>query len=386
MMNSNEQSSDLFHIYKPIEPLIWTFFVNRLQTLFYILFFPNVLTEPSMIWIILLAAVCSHLNIWLLASWFRRNDLPDGYLGTVRLFGRTAVWLISFAGLAFLVVKCAVMTLGYVEIVHDILFPSLTPKLFVALLLCACLYLARLGMEQTLRFSVIAFFGTVWVTLFHVTFVFPANADYYHLLPLIPDRAPPNAWHSFMTMWAAFAGPEYLLVLSKQAVNHQRFKTSLLLGNAVTAVEYVFFFCASLLFYGSEYLRRLDLPTIQLIRYIQLPFAERLEMIIIPVYALTVIYIVTILLLYAAGALRILTGASHRPASRKWLWPAFGLLLSTTLAIQHWGWANETGMDRWIEWHARLDACTYAALPVLLFAAFLIQKRGTRHAAAQPAD
>jgi hypothetical protein len=198
---------------------------------------------------------------------------------------------------------------------------------------------------------------------------------------------PSHAWNAFITMWAAFAGPEYLLVLPKQAVNNHRLKTSLLIGNALTAIEYVFFFGIALLFYGSEYLRRLDLPIIQLIRYIHLPLVERLEMIVIPAYALSVIYIVTIVLLYATGALRILTGASHRPSGRKWLWPVFVLLLSTTLAVQNWLWANEPEMDRWIERHSWLDAFTYAALPVLLFiATLLIKKRGTRHATNHPAD
>lgn len=386
-MHSNVRSADLFHISKPIDPLSLAFLVNRLQSLYYVLYFPNVLMEPSMIWIVLLAAACSHLNIWLLAKWFRRKDLPDGYFGTVRLFGRTAVWLFSFAGLLIVLVKCSVFTLGYAEIVHQILFPSLNSKLFVVLLLVACLYLARLGMEQTLRFGIIAFFGTIWVIVFYVPFVLPAKADYYHLLPLIPNPLPSHAGHTFITMWAAFSGPEYLLVLSKRAVNDQRFKTSLMIGNVVTAFEYMFFFGIALLFYGSEYLRRLDLPIVQLIRYIQLPFAERLEMIIIPAYALSVIYVVTILLLYATGAIRILTGASHRPSGLKWLCAAFVLFLSTTLAVQHWGWANETGMDRWIEWHTCLDASTYAALPVLLLISiFLIKKRGTRHATDQPAD
>lgn len=386
-MPSNIRSTDLFNISKPLDALSWTFLVNRMQTLYYILFFPNVLMEPSMLWIILIAAACSHLNIWLLANWLRREDIPDGYFGTVRLFGRAAVRLVSLAGLTIILVKCAVVTLGYVNVVHYILFPSLNPKLFVVLLVLACMYLARLGMEQTLRFSVVAFLGPIWVTLFHIQFVFPANADYYHLLPLFPDRVPLNVWNSFITMWAAFAGPEYLLVLSKQAVNHQRLKTSLLIGNALATFDYVFFFCISVLFYGSEYLRRLEFPVIQQIRYIQLPFAERLEMIMISTYAFSVIFVVAILLLYAAGALRILTGASHRPAGRKWLWLAFGLILSTILAVQQWGWANETVIDRWIKWLTRLDASTYAALPVLLLvAAFLIKKRGSRHAANYPED
>jgi hypothetical protein len=387
MMHSKVRSTDLFHISKPIDSMSWAFLVNRLQTLYYIISFPNALTEPSMIWIILLAAACSHLNIWLLGNWFRRKDVPDGYLGTLRMFGTVSIRLFAFAGLLIVLVKCIVLTLGYVEIVHQILFPSVNPKLFVVLLMLACLYLARQGMEQTIRFSVIAYIGSVWLLLFSVPFFFPPQADYYHLLPLIPDRVPSHAWHAFVTIWAAFAGPEYLLVLSKRATNDQRFKTSLLIGNALTAFEYVILFVIALMFYGSEYLRRLDLPIIQLIRYIQLPFGERLEMIIIPTYFLSLIYVDAVLLLYTTGALRILTGASHRPSGRKWLWLAFVLLLSTILAAQHWIWANETESDRWIEWHTWLDASTYAALPVILFIAnFLIKKRGTRHATNQPAD
>ncbi len=381
MMKHNVHSADLFDISGPVEPLSWTFMVNRIQTLSYILFFPSTFIEPSMIWIILLAAACSHLNIWLLANWLRRMDRPDGYFGTVRLLGKTVLWLFSLFGLSLALVKCAVLLLGYVDIVNNILFPSLDPKLFVALLLFACLYLARLGMEKTLRFGVISFIGTVWVVLFYVPYIFPANADYYHLLPLIPERMPPHPWHTFLTLWAAFAGPEYLLMLPKQAVDERRIQSSLLIGNAFSIVEYVFFFVVCHLFYGSQYLRRLDLPVVQLVRYIHLPFAERLEIIIIPAYAFSVVYVVTFLLLYAAAALRMMTGASDVPSGRKWLGPAFVMLCLTTMAIQYWGWANEMGKNRWIEWHNWSDACTYAALPVLLMiAALLTKKRGTRHA------
>lgn len=386
-MNHNVHSADLFEFSKPIEPLIWIFLVNRIQTLYSILFFPGVLIEPSMIWIILLAAVCSHLNILLMAGWLRRKDMPDGCFGTVRLFGKTALWLFSLLGLSLVLVKCAVFILGYVDILKNILFPSLNPKLFVVLLLLACLYLARLGLGQALNFGVIAFIGTIWVVLIYVLYIFPANADYYHLLPLIPERMLPHPWHVFITVWAAFAGPEYLLMVPKQATDERRIKSSLLIGNALTAIEFVFFFVIVHLFYGSQYLRRLDLPVVQLIRYIHLPFAERLEMMIIPAYAFSVIYVVTFLLLYAAAALQIVTGSSDLTTGRKPLWPAFVLLLTTIIAIQHWGWRNEIWKNNWIEWNNWLNASTYTAMPVLLIiASFLIKKRGTRHAKSRPAD
>ncbi|ALS29611.1 spore germination protein GerAB [Paenibacillus sp. 32O-W] len=385
-MHSNVRSIDLFAISKPINPLTWMFLVNRLQTLYYIFFLPNIVTDPSMIWLILLAAACSHFNIWLLGNWFRQEGLPEGYLGTFRLFGRKALWLLSLIGLPVLLIKCALMMLGYVEIVHYILFPSLTPKLFVVLLLFACLYLARLGMEQTLRFSVIAFIGTFWIIVFYIPFILPPKADYYHLLPLIPDRVVPYSWQMFLMLWTAFAGPEYLLALPKKAMDDRRFKRYLRIGNVLSAIEYVFFIGIALLFYGPEYLQKLDFPVVQLIRYIQLPIAERLEMFIIPAYALSVIYVVAVFLLYATGALQIVTGTSHRWSKRN-LGVTFVLLLSTTLAIQHWGWANETGKVRWIEWHNWLDASTYAALPLLLLIAKLrIQKRGARHATHKPTN
>ena len=113
-----------------------------------------------------------------------------------------------------------------------------------------------------------------------------------------------------------------MLALPKEAVDAKKLKTALIAANAFTAFEYIFFFVICLTFYGSDYLQRQDLPIVDLIRYVQLPFAERLEMILIPAYAISVVYVVAILLLYAAGAIQCLA-RSRLSAGRAPLWLAF---------------------------------------------------------------
>jgi hypothetical protein len=55
-------------------------------------------------------------------------------------------------------------------------------------------------MEKTVRFAIIAFVGTIWVTFLYVPFAFSPAAEYRHLLPLLPEHMPMGAWQTFLTM------------------------------------------------------------------------------------------------------------------------------------------------------------------------------------------
>ncbi|MGK9253131.1 GerAB/ArcD/ProY family transporter [Paenibacillus sp. 32352] len=365
-MASRVGSAGLFSISAPFGFLSLAFWANRMQTLYYLLYLPSVLAEPVMIGLILLAAGCSHLNILMIARCFAWKETPGGYLGIVRTLGSAVSFLFLLAGLFAVLMKGIVLMMGYVDIVHHILFPALHATLFGILLLCACVYLARLGMEKTVRFAIVAFVGTIWVTFLYVPFAFPPAAEYRHLLPLLPEHMPKGDWQTFLTIWAAFSGPEYMLALPKEAVDAKKLKTALISANAFTAFEYIFFFVICLTFYGSDYLQRQDLPIVDLIRYIQLPFAERLEMILIPAYAISVVYVVAILLLYAAGAIQCLA-RSRLSAGRAPFWLAFLMMLLLTWMAGRWIWPDEWKAKEWITWLSWLDASTYTVLPFGFF-------------------
>ncbi|NTZ16069.1 hypothetical protein EXW96_00235 [Paenibacillus sp. JMULE4] len=199
-MASRVGSAGLFSISAHLGFLSLAFWANRMQTLYYLLYLPSVLAEPVMIALILLAAGCSHLNILMIARCFAWKETPGGYLGIVRALGPAVSFLFLLAGLFAVLMKGIVLMMGYVDIVHHILFPALNATLFGILLLCACVYLARLGMEKTVRFAIIAFVGTIWVTFLYVPFAFSPAAEYRHLLPLLPEHMPMGAWQTFLTM------------------------------------------------------------------------------------------------------------------------------------------------------------------------------------------
>jgi hypothetical protein len=382
-MNTNGRSAGLFTFSQPLDPFSLTFFINRLQTQFYILYLPKVLPDPAMIGVILLASICSHINIILISNYFKTGEISADNLVPVRSFRRLAVKLTALAGLGVILVKSIVLTMGYVGIIHHILFPSVNQMLFAAILLSASLYLARLGMEKTIQFAMIAFIGTIWVIIFYVPFAFPPNANYGYLQPLLPGEIPLHLWQIFFTVWASFAGPEYLLALPKRAVDPKQLKKALMIANAITAIEYIFFFCICLMFYGPEFLSRQDIPIIDLIRYIELPFVERLEMVLMTVYALSVVFVIAVLLLYAAGSLRLFIGTSRPQFDRLWLWLAFAILFLLTLVADRWIWADEPKAKQWIAWHSWIDSLTFAALPITLFLIRLLllrNKWGSRHA------
>ncbi|MGG4551328.1 GerAB/ArcD/ProY family transporter [Paenibacillus humicus] len=340
-MASRVGSAGLFSISAPFGFLSLAFWANRMQTVYYLLYLPSVLAEPVMIGLILLAAGCSHLNILMIARCFAWKETPGGYLGIVRTLGSAVSFLFLLAGLFSVLMKGIVLMMGYVDIVHHILFPALHATLFGILLLCACVYLARLGMEKT-------------------------KGD----------------WQTFLTIWAAFSGPEYMLALPKEAVDAKKLKTALISANAFTAFEYIFFFVICLTVYGSDYLQRQDLPIVDLIRYIQLSFAERLEMILIPAYAISVVYVVAILLLYAAGAIQCLA-RSRLSAGRAPFWLAFLMMLLLTWMAGRWIWPDEWKAKEWITWLSWLDASTYTVLPFGFFLLGWITIRRTwrdRHA------
>jgi len=358
-----ESSAGLFTISKPFGFLTLAFWANRMQTLYYLLFLPSLLAEPVTIFLILLAAGCSHLNLLMIARYFAREEIHGGYSGAISRLGPAVSRILALIGLLAVLMKGTVLIMGYVDIVQHILFPDLNLTLFGILLLCVCIYLARLGLEMTFRFAIVAFIGSIWCTIFYFPFLFQTAAEYRHLLPLLPESMPKAALQTFLTIFAAFSGPEYILVLPNKAAEAIKLKKALITANIVTAFEYITFFVISLTFYGSEYLRRQSLPVVDMIRYIQLPFAERLEMLLIPAYAISVIYVVAILLLYAAGAVARLA-SSRLSNGRTPLWLAFWMIMLLTWIASRWIWVNEWKAKQWVIWLSWLDIVTYAFLPL----------------------
>ena len=351
------------------------FFVNRFQIVYYILFLPQVLVYPHMVWLIVIVAILSHFNLWMLSRWLGTEEARLGHAGFVRLFGTAAVRLLALLGIGVILLQSTVITLGYVRVVHQVLFSSMNELTLVFFLGVASFYLASLGIIPTGRFAILAFVGSVWTVFLYFQFLFPPDAEYMHLLPLFPDGMP-EAWPAkFLTVWAAFAGPEYLAFAGKYFSRAGGLFRPLALGNAVTASEYILFLIITTMFFGSEFLRMIDLPVVEIIRYIELPFFERLEMIIIPVHMLPFVFVNALFIHYLHDAARAVMNIAHKPKS------TFGLFLAALLLVifmyvfgKHF-WVTETDEKWWSNVYLWVSSTTYAVIPSFLALAAHFRKK-----------
>jgi hypothetical protein len=353
------------------------FMVNRMQMLYYPFILPSVLGEPWMIWIILSLGVLSQVNMWLLSKWFSSDYSSKGYQGFVQLFGKWTVRVVACVGVFFIFIKLLVATLGYVEIIHQVIFPSMNPKWLILFLFMVCSYVSSLGMENSLRFVVITFLSTIWIVFLFLPFLFPPMASLHDLYPLIPTKGSNFSWYICLFVWSALSGPEYLIFLGPWINSNQKMLKYLTIGNVLTVIESSLMFVASLLFFGTNYLKKVLFPVIDIGRYIQSPVLERIDMILLCFEMFLFVYAIAMYILWIYGVVRILLGRGEKQTH----WFGF---ISCCLAIlvvmmfaQHWFWNEGSAQSSLPNIQIWLNGISYTFMPLFLF--MVVKRKGRMH-------
>jgi len=135
-------------------------FVHQSQLLYFVLFLPKMLQQSYLLFGILAVGILSQINLLILSKSLSYMDSKQGYNGFAKLFGHRNLRIIAFAGIAVILIKLCFIVLGYAEIVHQFIFPSMQPSWLFLFIMLICTYIASQGMEKTLRFGIIAFFCT----------------------------------------------------------------------------------------------------------------------------------------------------------------------------------------------------------------------------------
>ncbi|MBW9234622.1 GerAB/ArcD/ProY family transporter, partial [Leptospira santarosai] len=150
-------------------------------------------------------------------------------------------------------------------------------------------------------------------------------------------------------------------------------------GNALTVVEYVLLFVASLLYFGSNYLSKTQYPIINMTRYFQNPVFERIDMVMLSFELFNLVFAVSLLLLLFYGASKIAFGKMSKPSSRK------GFLLSVFLIFIGMVLVNELFWKSWEKQHFLLNlqiiagSISYFLVPLVIV--FVMKKKGVnKHA------
>ena len=200
-------TSSLFERTSAFKGIYLFFLVNRLQMLYFFFIIPMYLIQPHMIWAIIAVGILSHIIIVMLSKWFISKYASKGYQGFVDLFGVRMIRIFAILGMLFIIVKISVITLGYMEIVHQFIFPSMNPNLLIIIMFMIILYLAVQGLEKSIQFIVISFISTFWMIVLFLPFFFPPIAQIQDLYPIIPFELTMSSWKGLLLVLSSFSGP-----------------------------------------------------------------------------------------------------------------------------------------------------------------------------------
>jgi hypothetical protein len=377
MIRGDDQvkSLSLYDRTSPLGGMYILFTVNRLQMLYFILIMPLYLVHPYMIWAIVVMGIFSQLNLMLLSKWFSSDISAKGYQGFVQLLGERMVRFFALIGLIFFIFKITVITLGYVEIVHQFIFPTMDRNwLVLSIVLISC-YVAAQGMEKTIQFIVTVFLCSVWIIIVYIPFFLPPIASIHDLYPLIPTDWSSQNWRGLLFIWSSLSGSEYLICLVPWLKPKQQLTKYLTIANTISVVEYLFLFVASLLFYGSHYLSKNNYPVVNMIRYLQSPVFERIDIILISVHMFHYVFVISIFLLYFYGAIRVILGRLHKQTTRIGYVCSCITFLGYIIVVNEWFWKAGAQQNTWHELQIWLGAITFLLVPVLLFAIMKVKGR-----------
>ncbi|WP_407272714.1 GerAB/ArcD/ProY family transporter [Radiobacillus sp. PE A8.2] len=349
------------------------FMVNRMQALYLVLLMPAYLVHPHMIWGIIIMGILSHFNLWMLSKSFSSGVLSKGYEGFVQLFGTRLVRILAFVGLFMIFIKITVLSLGYIEIANQFILPSINSNWLVLFLFIVVYYLASQGIEKTILFSVIAFFSTIWLMFTLHTFLLPPIASIHDLYPLIPTEWSMDSWKALLLIWASLSGPEYLIFLSPWLNPEQNKLKYWGFANALAILEYLLLFISSLFFFGSDYLEKIKYPVANMIRYLQWPLFERIDILLISFYMFHFVFIISLYLLYFYGATRIILGRVNKQTSKSGFAIIFLTILVSVILINSFFWSSEVE-NFWLKLQVGSGAITYIFVPALLLLA--IKRKG----------
>ncbi|MEK3799820.1 GerAB/ArcD/ProY family transporter [Peribacillus sp. FSL H8-0477] len=355
----------LFRKSKPLKAVTIFFLVNRFQVFFLLLVFPEYMASPHLIWLIIVLGLLSQGNLFILSKWLSTTYAAKGYLGFVDLFGEWKLRLFTAIALVPVLVKVSFLTINYVAVTRQYIFPSISPVWLIVVFLLISMYVAIKGMENTIRFSIITFFIVIWMILMFLPFFFPPNAAWFNLLPLTSTLSH-QSWKGIMFIWASLSGPEYLICLVPWLKQDKKVGRYLTWANILTIGELLIVLITSLLFFGQNYLKLIKLPYIEMTRYLQSPVFERIDMVVISFYLFHFVFMIAILLLFFYGGVRIIFNKTNTKTTRKGFFLSTLLIAALILFLYQILWTYENQFKVFMNIDIWVSGFTYLFIPSFL--------------------
>ena len=327
-----------------------------------------------MIIVIIGIGIVSQLNLFILSKCWESRYFTEGAEGISKLLGKRMIRLYAFVGLFFIFIKMAFFTLGYSDILHQYIFPSINNNWLILFIFLTSLYLASKGMEKTFQFVVIVIMSTFWIILVFVPLLFAPMSSIHDLYPLIPTDPSKFSWKGVLLIWSSLSGPEYLIFLKPWLTHDKRQFRYFTIGNLISVLEYLLLFIVAILFFGSNYLSKTLYPTIDMVKYFQSPVFERMDIIVISIYLFYIIFALALFLLFFYGLSRIAFAKWNLQPTRKGYLFCAAVILSSFLILYNFSWKSAYKDFLGLDLEIVLSSLSYLIIPITLWIAIKRKK------------
>lgn len=353
-------------------------FVNRSQLLYFFLFLPKFLQFPYLFFVILAVGLLSQLNLFVLSKCLSFNYSQMGYQGLAGLLGKKPIRLIATVGIGIIFIKMSFIILGYSELIQQFIFPSMKQMWLILFILLISIYIASQGMEKTMRFGIIAFMCTFWIIFLYIPTFSPKFVKIYDLYPIFRNDVAGIPWKGILMVWSSLSGPEFLILLLPWINSREKIMKYLSIGNAISILEYLTVFIACLFFFGTNYLRKINFPVVNMVKYMQSPIIERVEILMISLQMFYYVFFVSILLLCLYGAIRISIGRQHKETTRKGFFLLSIFVLAGLFFINAFLWREGEELNKWVNLQLWTGALTYLLVPSALLTVIKIKGKSSQ--------
>ncbi|GAE36164.1 GerAB/ArcD/ProY family transporter [Halalkalibacter akibai] len=259
--------------------------------------------------------------------------------------------------LAFMIAK------KYAYLVKFLYYPLTNIHLLMLIITILIYYLVTSGIQSIVRMTTFLFFLTIWMVLMLVFFI--PEFEFVRLTSYI-FQYKGDLLTGSLEIYSAFLGFELMMFFWHHAEKSPKVMKYIYLGNLYTTFIYL---AVTLLCYGTnsfEQLTHTVYPLIHLLRYLQLPFIERLDSLYF-LFFLMKILVTSTMYLYVSIQMLSRVNKSIQPYY-------IPIVLAVIGFCSTYPFVTRFEIDYWLTNMAFVQTLISIALPLFLFT-YLLSKR-----------
>lgn len=171
----------------------------------------------------------------------------------------------------------------YLNVLQTVTFPT-TNTMFIYLFYAYMLYLLLTKSIYVIgKASILFFLSTIWMVSLLVYFL--PYWDFHNFTPFLFQKSTtPVSLKNWLEVYSGFIGYELAVLLIPYAETDNKLFKGVYWGHLVVTFVYFSITLVSYSFFGLQYLQSAQFPMVDLLAFIELPFINRIENLLLPFF------------------------------------------------------------------------------------------------------